>query len=182
MKQGLVHESGGPEGICPIIPTTPTQVIQMTDDLLKPADEFERKARAVEGDSDNPLRVAAANELYTKAAALPNKSARIKPMTGEPTGDETAWLIEKANPTHPRCTAGLFLSFMGDLSGPITNGALYWSERVHEGTLRFARRIDAEMFIGVELGRSSATPLGQTLPGLRIGDERPLSCEHRWCQ
>ena len=38
------------------------------------ARELERQARMVEGDSDNPLRVAAANELYAKAAALRARS------------------------------------------------------------------------------------------------------------
>jgi predicted Zn-ribbon and HTH transcriptional regulator len=34
------------------------------------ADELERRAREIEGDSDNPLRVAAANRLYAEASAL----------------------------------------------------------------------------------------------------------------
>ena len=39
-------------------------------DKLELAEQLERRARDVEGDSDNPLRVAAANKLYAEAAAL----------------------------------------------------------------------------------------------------------------
>jgi hypothetical protein len=42
----------------------------MKPSLLELAEQLEREAREIEGDSDNPLRVAAADRLYHQAAAL----------------------------------------------------------------------------------------------------------------
>jgi hypothetical protein len=42
----------------------------MKPSLLELAEQLEREAREIEGDSDNPLRVAIANDLNAKAAAL----------------------------------------------------------------------------------------------------------------
>jgi hypothetical protein len=44
-------------------------------DKLREADRLEREAREIEGDSDNPLRVAAANKLWTDAAKLRAEAA-----------------------------------------------------------------------------------------------------------
>ena len=44
-------------------------------DKLELAEQLERRARDVEDDSDNPLRVAAANKRYAEAAALRSQAA-----------------------------------------------------------------------------------------------------------
>ena len=65
---------------------------------LGEAERLEARARDVEGDSDNPLRVSAANRLYEQAAALRAEATRTEPMTGPDDG-----MVERAADAVHRC-------------------------------------------------------------------------------
>lgn len=96
--------------------------------------------------------------------------------------DQTAWLIERADPLNPGCIMpGHFLGIAGWYAGPgNAGGKLAWLSSAHDA-LRFARRQDAEMFIGWAMLSYDALPHGQTLPGLRSGDLRAIATDHLWC-
>lgn len=94
---------------------------------------------------------------------------------------EIAWLIERADPLHPGCVAGnCFLGMKGSYN-PYGNGAgeLTWMPTVDEA-IRFNRKKDAVMFIGMMEWLHDKLPHGETLPGLRHGDPQAIAVEHSW--
>jgi hypothetical protein len=90
--------------------------------------------------------------------------------------DETAWIVEMQDPKNPGCVAGLFLGFAGMRGG---NGQFEWFNSV-QWALRFSRRDDAENFAAALMALMEHMPHGQTLPGLRSGDPKPIAVEHSW--
>lgn len=94
--------------------------------------------------------------------------------------NEIAWLIERADPKNPGCVLpNSFLGVIGSFDGFYGSGALGWVERA-ESALRFARLMDAAMFIGAMALIQDALPHRETLPGLRDGEPRALPVEHVW--
>lgn len=95
--------------------------------------------------------------------------------------DETAWLIERADPRNPGCVmAGSFLGVQGSYDGLNGSGRLEWMDSARDA-IRFARQQDAAMFIGMMVQLADNQRHGETLPGLRSGDPRALAVEHMWC-
>ena len=94
--------------------------------------------------------------------------------------DETAWLIERADPKAPECVMlDSFLGILGSYNGYKGGGMLTWLPNASDA-LRFARHKDAAMFIGMMEQLHDGMPHGWTLPGLRNGDPKALVVEHAW--
>ena len=90
--------------------------------------------------------------------------------------DESAWLIERADPRNPG--AVLSNSFLG-IQGSF-GGTLRWMDNAHDA-LRFARKKDAAMFIGAIAKIMDDLPHCDTLEGLRSsGGPHAIPTEHSW--
>jgi hypothetical protein len=94
--------------------------------------------------------------------------------------DESAWLIERADPQYPGCVlAGNFLGVQGSYDGQYGSGKLCWLPRADDA-LRFSRQKDAAMFIGAMSALMDYLPHGDTIPGLRSGEPRAIAVPHAW--
>ena len=94
--------------------------------------------------------------------------------------DQTAWLIERADPRNPGCVLpNSFLGVVGSFDGVRGLGHLEWLMNASDA-LRFARKRDAAMFVGMMEGIFDKLPHAQTLPGLRDGDAKAIVVEHIW--
>lgn len=96
------------------------------------------------------------------------------------TTDQIAYLIERADPQNPGCVMpASFLGVSGSYDGLHGVGTLTWLSSANDA-LRFARRKDAAMFVGMMELIFDRLPHSETLPGLRSGDTRAVVVEHAW--
>ncbi len=94
--------------------------------------------------------------------------------------EEIAWLIERADPNNPGCVMpDSFLGIQGRFDGHNGSGVLMWMSGAHNG-LRFARKQDAAMFIGMMTTLMDEKPHRESLIGLRSGDPAAVPVEHSW--
>lgn len=92
--------------------------------------------------------------------------------------NELAWLIENATSL---ASVPEYLGIVGCNSDSPEHcrGTLYWADS-HVHALRFARRIDAVLFVGMMRSLGDHLPHLRTLKGLRSGEDAPRICEHAW--
>lgn len=94
--------------------------------------------------------------------------------------DETAWLIERADPSSPNhVLPNSFLGISGSYDGLYGSGRLQWLTRA-EDALRFSRQKDAAMFVGMMGMLQEDMIFRDTMDGLRSGGPRAIPVEHRW--
>ena len=94
--------------------------------------------------------------------------------------EETAWLIERADPQYPgQPLPNSFLGIAGSYDGHYGSGRLQWLTNANDA-LRFARQQDAAMFVGMIALLQEGMLLRDTVKGLRDGEPRALVIEHMW--
>lgn len=94
--------------------------------------------------------------------------------------DETAWLIERADPQFPnQPLPSSFLGIAGSYDGHFGGGRLQWMTTASDA-LRFSRQKDAAMFVGMVALLQEDMLLRHTIKGLRDGEPRALVIEHLW--
>jgi hypothetical protein len=94
--------------------------------------------------------------------------------------DETAWLIERADPANPgQPLPHSFLGVQGSYDGVYGSGELRWLTNANDA-LRFARQKDGAMFVGMIAWLQENMLLRDTTPGLCGEGPRALVIEHLW--